>query len=190
MARGRLGSGRPVLLVGGFVISAVAAALMSSHPLPSTPPDGAPLVGLTSTYGGEPLTALPSAFATGRPVSLTNAADVTRWAPVLRGTAARRAPKLDSAPVGRVPARTPEGTTNIVVADRAFDRGGVIWVRVGLAVLPNGTDGWLPRSALGDWSFVDTGSVAPVLCMRPWPGSSNATAVLRNAFGFPVTREN
>ncbi len=118
MARGRLGSGRPVLLVGGFVISAVAAALMSSHPLPSTPPDGAPLVGLTSTYGGEPLTALPSAFATGRPVPLTTAADVTRWAPALRGTVARRAPKMDSAPVGRVPARTPEGTTNIVVADR------------------------------------------------------------------------
>ena len=33
---------------------------------------------------------------------------------------------------------------------------GQPWVRVGLAVLPNGTEGWVPRSALGGWSFVDT----------------------------------
>ena len=40
------------------------------------PPDGAPLVGLTSAYVGEPVTALPSAFTTGSPVPLTDAADV------------------------------------------------------------------------------------------------------------------
>jgi lipoprotein-anchoring transpeptidase ErfK/SrfK len=33
---------------------------------------------------------------------------------------------------------------------------GVLWERVGLAVLPNGTQGWVPRTALGGWSFVDT----------------------------------
>jgi hypothetical protein len=30
------------------------------------------------------------------------------------------------------------------------------WVRTELATLPNGTEGWLPVSALGGWSFLDT----------------------------------
>jgi L,D-transpeptidase catalytic domain len=138
------------------VISGVAAALLSSYPLPSTRHDGEPLIGLPSSYAGEPLTALPSAFTTTRSVSLTSAADVTRWAPVLRATVARLAPSFDSAAVGWVAARTPEGTTNIVVADGELEHHGVVWVRVGLAVLPNGTEGWVPRSSLGGWSFVDT----------------------------------
>ncbi len=155
MARVRLSSGRRVALLSGFLISAVAAALLSSHPLP-TRHDGEAVIGLPSSYAGEPLSALPSAFTTSRSVSLTNAVDVTRWAPVLRATAARLAPSFGSAAVGWVGARTPEGTTNIVVADGELEHHGVVWVRVGLAVLPNGTQGWLPRSSLGGWSFIDT----------------------------------
>jgi hypothetical protein len=144
------------VLLGGFLISGVAAALLSSHPLSSSRHDSGSLIGLGSSYAGAPLTALPSAFTTSRSVALANATDVTRWAPVLRATAARLAPSFGSAAVGWVAARTPEGTTNIVVADGELERRGVVWVRVGLAVLPNGTRGWLPRSALGGWSFVDT----------------------------------
>ena len=33
---------------------------------------------------------------------------------------------------------------------------GAIWVHVGLSVLPNDTEGWVPRNLLGGWSFVDT----------------------------------
>ncbi len=144
-ARVRVGFGRLLfVIVAAFVISAVAAAGLSSHALPA------------AAYGGGPLTAPPPAFAADRSAPLTNATSVTRWAPVLRATLARRAPRLDSAPVGWVPARTPEGTTNIVVADGEVEHNGVMWVRVPLAVLPNGTEGWLPRSSLGAWSFVDT----------------------------------
>ena len=156
MARVRLSSGPRVALLGGFLISGVAAALLSPNPLPSTRQDGEALIGLPSSYAGQSLTALPSAFTTSRSAALTNAADVTRWAPVLRATAARLAPSFDSAAVGWVAARTPEGTTNIVVANGELERRGVLWVRVGLAVLPDGTRGWLPRSSLGGWSFVDT----------------------------------
>jgi L,D-transpeptidase catalytic domain len=194
MARTRVGSRRLLVIVAAFVISAVAAAVLSSHALRATtsadeplssPPSNAPArvrVGLrpllvivasfvisaiaagglsshalpAAAYVGAPLTAPPPAFAADRSAPLTNATSVTRWAPVLRATLARRAPRLDSAPVGWVPARTPEGTTNIVVADGEVERNGVMWVRVPLAVLPNGTEGWLPRSSLGAWSFVDT----------------------------------
>jgi L,D-transpeptidase catalytic domain len=72
------------------------------------------------------------------------------------GDRRRRAPSLEGAPVAWVSRRTPEGTTNIVVADDDVESRGVLWERVGLAVLPNGTEGWLPRSSLGGWSFVDT----------------------------------
>jgi hypothetical protein len=98
----------------------------------------------------------PAAMTTARLVPLRNTARLTRWAPVLRTTVAHRRPSLNSAPVARVAVRTPEGTTDIVVADRERERGGVLWVRVRLAVLPSGTKGWIPRRSLGGWSFVDT----------------------------------
>ena len=62
----------------------------------------------------------------------------------------------ESGPVGELPALTPDGTTNIVVADGEADVDGAIWVHVGLSVLPNDTEGWVPRNLLGGWSFVDT----------------------------------
>ena len=144
MARARVGSRQLLVLVAAFVISAVAAALLSADPLPATASDDGPL------------TAAPSAFTTGRSAPLTNPTSVTRWAPVRRATVARRTPRFGGAAVGWVPARTPDGTTNLVVADHEVERHGVMWVRVALSVLPNGTEGWLPRSSLGGWSFVDT----------------------------------
>lgn len=51
---------------------------------------------------------------------------------------------------------TPEGTANLIVADGEVTRDGVNWVHARLAVLPDGRTGWLLRSALGGWSFVDT----------------------------------
>jgi hypothetical protein len=135
---------RLLLIVSAFLLSAVAAALLSSRTLPST------------AVGGRVPTAPPSAFTSGWPASLVQDTRITRWAPVLRSTVARRAPSPASPAVGKVMARTPEGTTNIVVADDEVERQGLLWERVGLAVLPNGTEGWLPRSSLGGWSFVDT----------------------------------
>jgi lipoprotein-anchoring transpeptidase ErfK/SrfK len=53
--------------------------------------------------------------------------------------------------------RTPEGTDNIVqVVAHRQRRSGAAWVRVLLAVLPNGTEGWVPRRALGGYGSVAT----------------------------------
>jgi L,D-transpeptidase catalytic domain len=155
MTRGRAGSGGRLVLVAAFAASFVAAALVSSRVLASR--------GLArhrptalAAYTGAPLAALPSAFDIRRLVPLTDPTGDTRWAPVLRATVARREPAPNGAPVGELPALTPDGTTNIVVADGEADVHGTTWVRVGLSILPDGTEGWVPRSSLGGWSFVDT----------------------------------
>lgn len=139
-----------MVVAGGFLLSAAATALISSTLLVPSGHAREP------SYRGASLTALPLAFTTGRLVPLENESGVTRWAPVLRTSVARRAPSFASAPAGFVPARTPENTTNLVVADGEVVRHGLVWVRVPLAVLPNGTEGWLPRSSLGAWTFVGT----------------------------------
>jgi lipoprotein-anchoring transpeptidase ErfK/SrfK len=98
-------------------------------------------------------------FAIPRPRELTGDGAVTRWAPVIQATEARRAPSFASrvvTPVGRL---TPEGTTNLVDADGEVTREGQTWVRVRPAVLPDGLIGWVPRRALGGWSFVNTRAV-------------------------------
>jgi lipoprotein-anchoring transpeptidase ErfK/SrfK len=77
---------------------------------------------------------------------------LTRWAHVLRPTAARVAPSRGAKTITVISDRTPEGTNNLVLALES--RGP--WVRVRLAVLPNGTTGWVPRSALGPYRGVWT----------------------------------
>lgn len=77
---------------------------------------------------------------------------LTRWAHVLRPTAARVAPSRSAKAITVIADRTPEGTNNLVLALES--RGP--WVRVRLAVLPNGTTGWVPRSALGPYRGVWT----------------------------------
>jgi hypothetical protein len=161
MARVRVGSGRRLTRVAGFFISAAVAALLTYHALPSPARDGELLTSPTSAItlvgsSAVSVTAPPSAFTTGRPAPLTDPGSATRWAPVLRATVARRAPSFHSPAVGRITAGTGDGTTNIVVASNEVERHGVLWERTGLAVLPNGTQGWVPRGALGGWSFVDT----------------------------------
>ena len=95
-------------------------------------------------------------FSVPRPQVLSGQSDVTRWAPVLRAVTARQAPSLHSPDVASVGLTTPEGTANLIDADGEVTRGGITWVRTRLAVLPDDTLGWLPRSALGGWSFVHT----------------------------------
>ena len=79
------------------------------------------------------------------------------WAPVVRATAVRALPREDARTVARLETQTPEGTQNIVAlasgGGEAARRG---WVRVDVAALPNGTTGWVPRSALGGYSVVNT----------------------------------
>jgi lipoprotein-anchoring transpeptidase ErfK/SrfK len=95
-------------------------------------------------------------FAIPKPRLLATTRDVTRWAPVIAATQAHRRPDVRSPVVARVGTSTPEGTANLVDADGEVERDGVTWVRARLSALPDGTVGWLPRGALGGWSFVDT----------------------------------
>jgi hypothetical protein len=155
MTRVRTGCKGPVALVAVFAVSFAAAALLSSRVLPSRVV-GVPRAPPPSAYVAAPLVAMPLALDIRRLVPLSDPTAVSRWAPVLRATVARSAPSGRAAPVGLLPTRTPDGTTNIVVADGESIVDGAIWVRVGLSVLPNGMEGWVPQGSLGGWSFVDT----------------------------------
>ena len=110
MGRGRVGSGRRLVMVAGFVISAGAAVLLSSHTPPRSP-------GLR-TRARAAHASCRRRSTSARPAPLPDPVGAARWAPVLRATVARRAPSLHSPSVGRISTRTPEGTTNIVEADR------------------------------------------------------------------------
>ena len=50
----------------------------------------------------------------------------------------------------------PEHTVNIVLVTKTAMHRGRLWVRVRLPVLPNGRQGWVLRSALSGYTFVDT----------------------------------
>jgi hypothetical protein len=126
------------------------AALFSATP-PATPPGVAVIIPKASPLRG-----------VGR---------VSRWAQVTRSVKARRRP--GGAVIARVSTRTPEHTANIVLVTAAAMWHGQVWVRARLAVLPNGTSGWLPRSALGGYGFVRTHLVVSLRRMRAtlWRGS-------------------
>jgi L,D-transpeptidase catalytic domain len=94
------------------------------------------------------------------PAKATPLADpkhLARWLPILRSVTARAAPDARAPVVARLGTRTPEDTTNIVLALRdRVDPAGKLWIEARLPVLPNGTKGWIPRSALGGNHFVRT----------------------------------
>jgi lipoprotein-anchoring transpeptidase ErfK/SrfK len=97
------------------------------------------------------------AFSVGQPVPLKADPNASRWAPLRRTVAARGRPSAAAPVVARVGRWTPEGTTNVVATlARATDAHGRIWVKARLAVLPNGTTGWIPRAALGGYATVTT----------------------------------
>ena len=88
----------------------------------------------------------------GDPVPIGNGRHETRWAPIRHRVLARARPHARAQAITRLRTRTPEGTTHIVLAlDRREDAQGRLWVRVTLPVLPNGTTGWVPRTALGGY---------------------------------------
>lgn len=92
------------------------------------------------------------ASAPGERTVLSEKGGLTRWAHVLRPVAARSAPSRSARTITVVSKLTPEGTSNLVLALES--RGA--WVRVRLAILPNGSTGWIPRAALGPYRGVWT----------------------------------
>jgi lipoprotein-anchoring transpeptidase ErfK/SrfK len=77
--------------------------------------------------------------------------DLWRWALVERGVDARSAPHGEAAVVARVRRRTPERTPEALALLARREVDGRLWLRVRLPVLPNGTTGWVPRSAVGPY---------------------------------------
>jgi lipoprotein-anchoring transpeptidase ErfK/SrfK len=90
--------------------------------------------------------------ASGEVTVLSQRNGLSRWAHVLRPVAARSAPSASARAIRVISNTTPEGTNNLVLA---LESKGP-WVRVRLAVLPNGTTGWVPRKALSPYRGVWT----------------------------------
>lgn len=136
-------------LAGAVAAVAAAAAALRA-------PDQAPPAAAAAMVAGLPAPVRP-AFTPGPPRRLGATRDLAEWAPVQRRVAARTRARLRAPVVATLATRTPEGTRNIVaVLGHAQDAAGRPWVRVRLAVLPNGTTGWVPRDALGGYGTVDT----------------------------------
>jgi len=117
--------------------------------------------------GGDALPAPPRpALAVGVPRAL-GGGGTAQWAPVRRAVLARARPRAAARAVARLDRRTPEATANLVVLEgRARDARGRLWVRARLPVLPNGTTGWVPRSALGGLHTVRTHLVVDLSALR------------------------
>jgi hypothetical protein len=96
------------------------------------------------------------AFTVGQPRLLPRGAHWSRFAPVSRQITARTAPRPEARAVATLAPRTEERTTNIVLVLGERTVGGLAWVHVRLPALPNGQTGWLPRNAIGGYTFVDT----------------------------------
>jgi lipoprotein-anchoring transpeptidase ErfK/SrfK len=138
---------RRLAAVGVALVLALAAAALALRSTAAEP---------TATARGLPPPVRP-AFVPGPARPLAGERYRSRWASVQRPVPARAAARAGAAVVASLSTRTPEGTRNIVaVLGHAQDAAGQPWVRVRLAVLPNGTTGWVPRGALGGYGTVDT----------------------------------
>jgi hypothetical protein len=94
------------------------------------------------------------ALPIGRSIALRSDPHATQWAPLRRAAIARVAPSAGARAVARLPARTPEDTTNLVVVlGRVRDARGAIWIH---ARLPDAQTGWVTRKDLGGYEIVDT----------------------------------
>jgi lipoprotein-anchoring transpeptidase ErfK/SrfK len=168
---------RRLLVAAGLLLAASVLALAALVPRGSSPPR-AP----SGADPGEQAAELPpapkAAFKIGAPVALARHRDETTWAAVRDDVVARAAPSRRARAVGTLRARTPEATTNIVLPLARRH----LWVKVRLPALPNGTTGWVPRSALGAYGTVRTRLVVDV-AKRQLTLLKDGRAVLRVPVG-------
>jgi len=116
-----------------------------------------PAVPAPAAADGPSLVAATSGSST--PVVLSTRDGVSRFMAVLAPVAVRAEPSATARVVGRLTVRTPEGTSNVVLALARVERGGRLWIKARLPVLPNNTVGWIPRDALGGYNTVNTRAV-------------------------------
>jgi lipoprotein-anchoring transpeptidase ErfK/SrfK len=116
----------------------------------------AALAGLVAAAMAWPAPA-PAATGAGPVESLYRPHVVSRFAFVNQAVTARAAPYWDGRHVGRLTTKTEDGTDELVlILSRTRDRDGRRWFQVSMPILPNGTKGWVPGSALGDVNKVRT----------------------------------
>ena len=143
-----------------LLIVALAASAAWLHGSAGSAPGGADRTRRTATPLADAAASLPApapaAFTPGRPQLLDRSERQARVAAVSRTVDALARPDLGAEPVATLEPETAEGTTNVVLIVRDAKRNGMWWLRVRLPVLPNGTTGWVPRSALGGIEFVRT----------------------------------
>jgi hypothetical protein len=84
-------------------------------------------------------------------------AETYHWAFVRHRTVARSGPSSSARALSQITFRTPELYRNAVLAlDGVKYRTGRTWVRIRLAVLPNGSTGWVPRGSLTAFQKIHT----------------------------------
>ena len=81
---------------------------------------------------------------------------ISHWAFVLRRVVARAAPSPTAHAVATVSTSTSDGTSNILSLLEQQQTSSGVWVRARLAILPNNSTGWVPRSALSSYTTVRT----------------------------------
>jgi hypothetical protein len=99
-----------------------------------------------------PAGVFPSSF-----VLSDRAAESYKWAFVRHPTVARSGPSSSARALSRITFRTPELYRNaILVLNGVRYRNGRAWVRIRLAILPNGSTGWVPRGSLAGFQKIHT----------------------------------
>ena len=148
---GGLRSGRVALAVGTIVVFVVVVALLAVRFESSS----------TASTSDLDASSLPAparpAFLIPEPQGLGRARDAPRWTTVTRAVPVRSSPASNAGVIASLARRTPERTTNVVLVERsAEDDVGRLWIAVRVPALPTNVTGWVPRSALGAYSFVRT----------------------------------
>ena len=161
--RGRLLGG--LVAASGLVV--FVAVAYAREPAPALAPGAVRLPALprASTSSSPQAPRIAGSVDTGV-TRLSDLNGVSRFAAVQRRVAAHARPSASTRVVGRLDTSTPEGTTNIVLLLARVDRGGNLWIKVRLPVLPNNTAGWVPRTALGGYDEVTTHLVVDTKRLR------------------------
>jgi lipoprotein-anchoring transpeptidase ErfK/SrfK len=97
------------------------------------------------------------ALRIGAPKAIAGRRYLSTWTVVRHAALAYSRPDRHSRAIARLAPRAPEGTPNLVaVVGRRSDGHARVWVHVRLPVLPNGTEGWIARTALAGYEQVRT----------------------------------
>lgn len=93
----------------------------------------------------------------GLPGRLSDERTITRWATALTPSPIRKSPAASAHAVARLRYYTEDRLPEIYVGlEQKQGADGKTWVRVRVPRRPNGTTGWVPRTALNDWHVATT----------------------------------